>query len=1069
GLRAKEQRIVEYRRTTLWESAGKYLWLKVFLIVVLIVVSWIMVFEVNHNFGFPLNENRRTKYQEATPENESARNVSQLERSNAPVEEVPTGKSQEGDHVEMFTTWSQLHDFKKFVFHKVTVFGESFSYSQMVNHKNHEFMIPFCSGADVSLVPSWLGWELRSSEREGMCLTDGSSKIPVHIHKNSLAAYWTAQTKKAIDVTTGGQTTSHYVNTFDYPGVVKQGVEYNSKKSSLKELQAFCREYEVKTTGSKKQLLEPPAVTLIAVDSWSKAILAVPCKSLVLKADNENAAKAVKDKVQKIRSTRTHSLMSFVNVRYPYSGKLVPFGIFLGKTQQDTWIVAQPDGIHITRSVRRATLSALPPVTEEEQLQLENEEAGSDPPDSESNSEQEEQEEGDEKQSEVSSMSVSRDRKRILEVSGETLLEELAEASRSSGALLAAPAEPRSPASKRSIEAEHGSPEKFQRSQEGAVNRAEETEMYFNMPHDDEVYLHEEEVWVETDDEDEEEEPYERTEREAVTKVPRRCFDEEAGPPEVDPAFLQKLDEAAIEKEIRRLTKMGVISLVSTSQQEATERIPYADTDQEVHKWLTTKLVKDWRFREAVGFEPEEDNEKAEEKVNKEICWQRRASITKLVPILALANNWAIYSVDVKDAFLQVVYYQAKETLQAYGKVETIESILAHLKKKVTLQVEGPFLKEDEYKKGYSEVSLRFLKRKYIFENFELVCQAGFSIRCSESFYSHVEAYYQEAEGSTQLMMKKMMIHLKYYKSSTFLETVLVLMVLAIVVMVSVGVNFYVTENRNKKTKKKRSQKPKRSEKKKEEKREVNSDVDLSEYKAKKEELEEAKAKYQEKLEVFSKKEEELRRLKEAEKLEEKSQERMTSYDEERKEYAQKFDDLKLDYNALKDDLNYYKKHAQDADSTLTNARLKLEDRRQKIRQLKETMGIALTESEKEDVPPEEKPEAKPAEEPEQQPKNKKRGKRGETDKHEEAPKEEAGETPKEESQAQRSQGMETKNKDTDIVEFTNLGYVWMFNKGTQKYKAKRQDKKGSDLIANAPVKGRELWNKVTEVYKEAR
>ena len=326
---------------------------------------------------------------------------------------------------------------------------------------------------------------------------------------------------------------------------------------------------------------------------------------------------------------------------------------------------------------RRATLSALPPVTEEEQLQLENEEAGSDPPDSESNSEQEEQEEGDEKQSEVSSMSVSRDRKRILEVSGETLLEELAEASRSSGALLAAPAEPRSPASKRSIEAEHGSPEKFQRSQEGAVNRAEETEMYFNMPHDDEVYLHEEEVWVETDDEDEEEEPYERTEREAVTKVPRRCFDEEAGPPEVDPAFLQKLDEAAIEKEIRRLTKMGVISLVSTSQQEATERIPYADTDQEVHKWLTTKLVKDWRFREAVGFEPEEDNEKAEEKVNKEICWQRRArlvareyktegkredvfspatspGITKLVPILALANNWAIYSVDVKDAFLQV-------------------------------------------------------------------------------------------------------------------------------------------------------------------------------------------------------------------------------------------------------------------------------------------------------------------------------------------------------------------------------------------------------------------------------
>ena len=412
-----------------------------------------------------------------------------------------------------------------------------------------------------------------------------------------------------------------------------EGVEYNAKKSSLKELQALCREYEVKTTGSKKQLLkrlatavredrltkqysqqqehyrtysvpapeapseeekqlhnlthlpykpwcphcvamkaredphtqslkkassstdsskpvvsfdfcytsttgseESPAVTLVAVDNWIKAVVAVPCKrkggmsntahlaealvhfstqlgynSMVLKADNENAAKAVKDKVQKIRSSlgltttlqesipydhesngaaersiqtvrrhantlldelreRTqlslphdHPIVSWafrhaswllnrfavssstkrtpheVIQGYPYSGKLVPFGtvvmakrlkvtkkgdriwnagIFLGKTEQDTWIVAQPDGIHITRSVRplpeqydpkrtsnievhtwnlkqsllgtrllpeskerkRAALSALPPVTEEQQLQLENEEAGSDPP-----------------------------------------------------------------------------------------------------------------------------------------------------------------------------------------------------------------------------------------------------------------------------------------------------------------------------------------------------------------------------------------------------------------------------------------------------------------------------------------------------------------------------------------------------------------------------------------------------------------------------------------------------------------------------------------------------------------
>ena len=78
------------------------------------------------------------------------------------------------------------------------------------------------------------------------------------------------------------------------------------------------------TTGSE----EPPAVTLVAVDNWSKAVLAVPCKrkrgtthtaylaealvhfttqlgynSIVLKSDNENSAKALKDKVQKIRSS----------------------------------------------------------------------------------------------------------------------------------------------------------------------------------------------------------------------------------------------------------------------------------------------------------------------------------------------------------------------------------------------------------------------------------------------------------------------------------------------------------------------------------------------------------------------------------------------------------------------------------------------------------------------------------------------------------------------------------------------------------------------------------------------
>ena len=38
------------------------------------------------------------------------------------------------------------------------------------------------------------GWELRVSDPQGMCLTDGSSRIPVHLHKNSLAAYAYVQT-----------------------------------------------------------------------------------------------------------------------------------------------------------------------------------------------------------------------------------------------------------------------------------------------------------------------------------------------------------------------------------------------------------------------------------------------------------------------------------------------------------------------------------------------------------------------------------------------------------------------------------------------------------------------------------------------------------------------------------------------------------------------------------------------------------------------------------------------------------------------------------------------------------
>ena len=45
---------------------------------------------------------------------------------------------------------------------------------------------------------------------------------------------------------------------------------------------------------------------------------------------------------------------------------------------------------------------------------------------------------------------------------------------------------------------------------------------------------------------------------------------------------------------------------------------------------------------------------------------------------------------------------------------------MAHLKKKVKLQIEGPLLSEEDYEKGFSEESVKFLKRKYIFQESEL-------------------------------------------------------------------------------------------------------------------------------------------------------------------------------------------------------------------------------------------------------------------------------------------------------------------------------------------------------------
>ena len=99
---------------------------------------------------------------------------------------------------------------------------------------------------------------------------------------------------------------------------------------------------------------------------------------------------------------------------------------------------------------------------------------------------------------------------------------------------------------------------------------------------------------------------------------------------------------------------MEVVELINIEGQEGDES-----------KYLTTKLVLDWRFRDADGFQLEEgEDSKA---VSTERCWQRRSrlvareyktvekrddvfspatspALTKIIPMLCLAYNWSIWS-----------------------------------------------------------------------------------------------------------------------------------------------------------------------------------------------------------------------------------------------------------------------------------------------------------------------------------------------------------------------------------------------------------------------------------------
>ena len=562
---------------------------------------------------------------------------------------------------------------------------------------------------------------------------------------------------------------------------------------------------------------------------------------------------------------------------FPYSGKLIAFGssvmakrlkvkrkgdrlwnvgIFLGKTESDLWLVGQPDGVHCVRSVRplaenfdaerisnlsthtweirqtllgtrvlphkyrtQPALAALPPVNAEEQQQLENnDEAATDPSDS------------DASRHSANTHSSGKLGSEAILAELEESIDDLQQEPPSPGAVGPVPAAAAASAAPPLAAAmelrsdgptfeEVGSPSKIPRyraplprAHPGATANISRAEVPL---HDDdlvdEYYEDNESLYPNSDDDYvEQDEVYsEEAPNREQQQLPAKFFQEELGPPSIEEESLQALDDQATIKEVTRLTKMEVVELINIEGQEDDES-----------KYLTTKLVLDWRFRDSDGFQLEEgEDSKA---VNTERCWKRRSrlvareyktvekrddvfspatspALTKIIPMLCLAFYWSIWSVDVKDAFLQVPqkvkvlcrmpseaeaivakmlgvaidslkYFRWKlkrvlpgqdfcddllkneglerstanpalyrlvviidgrkviravcivhvDDLQFAGIIEVVVPLLERLQKKVKLQVEGPFLTPEEREAGYSLQRVRFLKRKFTYEDHEL-------------------------------------------------------------------------------------------------------------------------------------------------------------------------------------------------------------------------------------------------------------------------------------------------------------------------------------------------------------
>ena len=74
---------------------------------------------------------------------------------------------------------------------------------------------------------------------------------------------------------------------------------------------------------------------------------------------------------------------------------------------------------------------------------------------------------------------------------------------------------------------------------------------------------------------------------------------EDSGPPELAEEQLQELDREAMATEVNRLTEMKAVVRKTLQELERTEERETEDGEKSTQgtKWLTTKFVFDWRFR----------------------------------------------------------------------------------------------------------------------------------------------------------------------------------------------------------------------------------------------------------------------------------------------------------------------------------------------------------------------------------------------------------------------------------------------------------------------------------------